>query len=115
MGDKPTTRREALLGAFGLGVAATGCGRTRLEAVAVAGGGTVFLPPGTYLVNHRNTDVRPPILLRGGVSLVGAGRGATVVKLGEGAVEPSGPRGALAVIANFANPTFNESASENAP
>src|SRR5439155_2542790 len=65
--------------------------------------------------NHRNLTPQPPLLLRSGVSLIGAGRGASVVRLGESALEPAQPEAAVAVIANFTNPMFNPAVVPDAP
>src|SRR5437667_1030085 len=42
MSEKPKTRREALLGALGLGAAAAGCGRTSLDPHSAVNGGDLF-------------------------------------------------------------------------
>lgn len=44
-----------------------------IEIVAAAGGGILFVPPGTY-------DVGAPIILRSNVTLQGSGIGATVIR-----------------------------------
>jgi parallel beta-helix repeat protein len=52
-----------------------------IDACANAGGGSVFMPAGTYAVGK-------PLLLRPGVSLVGAGMYHTTIKLRDGVNRP---------------------------
>lgn len=86
--------------ALGLGVAnAKGDGKTddgpairaAIEYVASMGGGTVYLPEGTYLVGPSKdpeTKLKRGIEVLPGVSIIGAGRDVTTIR-------PSGPMTAL--------------------
>lgn len=54
-----------------------------INAAAKAGGGEVYLPPGTYNVSGPNAD-GGCLTLQSGVTLSGAGAGATTLKLADG-------------------------------
>jgi hypothetical protein len=54
-----------------------------INAAAKAGGGEVYLPPGTYSVAGPNAD-GGCLTLKSGVTLSGAGAGATTLKLADG-------------------------------
>lgn len=59
--------------------------RTAIQAVidslTATGGGTAFIPEGTYYVNGTGTPSAGCIRLKTGVALRGAGRGVTIIKL----------------------------------
>ncbi|HYE00450.1 MAG TPA: right-handed parallel beta-helix repeat-containing protein, partial [Alphaproteobacteria bacterium] len=56
--------------------------KAAIQAAHAAGGGTVYLPPGTYRVGLGGDDASDgPVELLSGVTLKGAGQNATVIKL----------------------------------
>lgn len=64
-------------GAVGNGIADdTSAVQNAITAAAAVGGGTVFLPPGTYLINAALTIASSPA----SVSVVGSSRGVSIVK-----------------------------------
>lgn len=73
-----------------------------IDAAAKGGGGTVQIPAGSFVL-HASPD-RPAIVLRSGVSVIGAGADKTILKL-----EPNS-KASPAVMANqgYANPDLAE-------
>lgn len=64
-------------GAVGNGIADdTSAVQNAITAAAAVGGGTVFLPPGTYLINAALTIASSPA----SVSVVGSSRGVSIIK-----------------------------------
>ena len=118
LGDVPLAA-EQFVDARRFGARGDGCtdDRPALQAAIdslAKTGGTVFIPAGTYLINQKNTASHPPLLLRGGVSLAGAGRGATILKLGDAANE-SFTQAEFTVLANFGHPYFNPNQPADGP
>lgn len=64
--------------------------QTLVNTVATAGGGTVYLPPGTYVVSA--------VYLASNITLLGAGMGSTVLKL-----DPAATPGTNAIVIRVAN------------
>jgi hypothetical protein len=69
-------------GAVGNGVADDRAAiQAAINAASAAGGGTVFLPPGTYAIATRNTvSGKHALTLASRIRMVGAGMGATIIK-----------------------------------
>ncbi len=55
-----------------------------IDAAHEAGGGTVYIPEGTYIVSGNHKASYGAILLRDNVTLEGAGMGKTIIKLADG-------------------------------
>jgi hypothetical protein len=105
---------EQLVDARRFGARGDGCtdDRPALQAAIdslAKSGGTVFVPAGVYLINQKNSAAAPPLLLRSNVRLLGAGRGATVIKLGDTANEAVGGRPNQTIIANYGHLSFGAS------
>ncbi len=85
--------------------------QTAVDAANAAGGGIVFFPKGTWLFNSK-VDVgglTRCVTLKSNVSIIGEGRGVTILKLGANLNVSSSNYLTAMFRANFANPISNMS------
>ncbi|MFM7009103.1 MAG: glycosyl hydrolase family 28-related protein [Betaproteobacteria bacterium] len=76
--------------------------RALIDTIEVAGGGTMFFPPGTYMVGGTGTASQGGLALPNGVHILGSGRGATTIK----AIDPSSVAMTGVVRSKSATTTF---------
>lgn len=87
-----------------------------IDAVALAGGGTVCLRAGTYVIGTPNnpSNANVPLVMRSNVALIGESRGSTTIKLCDNANQilngnplvDSSVASAASLIINAANPLY---------
>jgi len=76
-----------------------------INAASVAGGGTVFFPPGTYLIAALGTGPHANIInLKSNVTIAGAGRGISVIKMKDNTY--SAPVSYAYLFSTYDNPVF---------
>jgi len=87
-----------------------------IAAAAGAGGGIVYLPAGTYHVaptpHPQDGTYAVCLLMRGGVTLRGAGTGATTVRLAASAALPAGSNSIYLVLNAAINPALATAARD---